>query len=131
MAGTASGKCLCGNITYTIEGDAKFSMICHCEQCQKITGTGHAAQFAIEESEVDLQGYISLYELNAESGSKVKSAFCGECGCPIYKTTDSMPGAIFFHAGSLEDTSQFKPEFVVYEDSKAHWDHVNLAIPRK
>lgn len=38
-----SGSCLCGEVTFEIEGDFEDFYLCHCERCRKDTGSAHAA----------------------------------------------------------------------------------------
>lgn len=125
------GGCACGAIRYESDESPKFSMICQCRQCQHISGSGHAAQFAVAEESTQIQGEVTYYDQASDSGNTVSSGFCGRCGSPILKKTTGGPGLLFFHAGTLEDPSIYKPEMVVYESSKQPWDHVDPSIPRK
>jgi len=125
------GSCACGKISYVARSEVRFSLICHCRQCQRITGTGHAAQFAVSASDTDLEGHLQFYELTADSGGTVTSGFCAECGSPVLKKTTSMPDVFFIHAATLDDPSQFKPDMVVFKQAAPPWDHVDPAIPAK
>lgn len=125
------GGCACGAIRYESKVDAKFSIICQCRQCQRITGSGHAASFAVPAESARVEGKITYYDQIADSGSTVSSGFCGTCGSPVLKKTTKVPQLLFFHAATLDDPSTFKPEMVVYESSKQPWDHVDPNIPRK
>ena len=49
------------------------------------------------------------------------------CGCPH---SNPSPFELFFHAATLDDSSVFVPQVVVYEDSKPPWDHVDRSIAR-
>ena len=131
MKENISGRCVCGEIKYTVTVESQFTLICHCKQCQRITGSGHAAQFAVPVEETVIEGELRFYEQKAESGNTVSSGFCAICGSPILKKTTQMPELLFFHAGTLDDPSTFTPQIVVFEDSKQPWDHVDPAIPRK
>lgn len=131
MSKRLSGQCACGQIRYSVASAPKFSLVCHCRQCQRITGTGHAAQFAVPEDETQLSGELSFYNLTADSGSTVSSGFCINCGNPVLKRTSSMPDMLLFHAATLDDPSVFKPDMVVFEDTAQPWDHVDPNIPRQ
>ena len=131
MDSKISGGCACGSIRYESSEDAKFSLICQCRQCQRISGSGHAAQFALSAKATRVEGKITYYDQTSDSGSTVSSGFCGKCGSPVLKKTTGGPELLFFHAGTLDDPSIFEPQMVVYESSKQPWDHVDPAIPRK
>jgi len=126
-----SGQCICGAIAYHCESEPKFTLMCQCRQCQRITGTGHSAQFAVAAEKTSLSGSLQTYTLTSNQGNEVVSAFCGTCGNPIYKKTSMMPDMLLFHAATLDDPGQFKPQMVVYTDTAQPWDHIDPAIERK
>jgi len=131
MTSKVSGQCSCAAVSYTCESEPKFSVLCQCRQCQRITGTGHGAQFAIEANNTTITGNVQTYDLTSDQGNKVVSAFCGQCGNPMYKTTSMMPNLLFFHAATLDDPSLFEPQMVVFSESAQPWDHIDPAIERK
>ncbi len=131
MSEKMSGQCSCGAVSYVCTAEAKFSLMCQCRQCQRITGTGHSAQFAVEANKTSINGGVQSYALKADSGNDVSSAFCGTCGNPIYKTTSMMPEMLFFHAATLNDPNIFEPQMVVCSESAQPWDHINPSIERK
>ena len=131
MSERISGRCACGAIKYTTAADPKFTLICQCRQCQRISGSGHAAQFAVSVEETSIDGEVKFYDQVAESGNTVSSGFCSNCGSPVLKKTTKVPELFFFHAATMDSPSTFKPQVVVYEESKQPWDHVDPAIPRK
>ena len=126
-----SGQCLCGSVSYVSSAVPKFSLMCQCRQCQKITGAGHSAQFAVDATRTKIIGEVQSYTMKADSGNDVTSVFCGNCGNPIYKMTSMMPDTFVFHAATLDDPSSFKPQMVVYSDSAQPWDCIDPAIERK
>lgn len=130
MTKRVSGQCACGNIRYTTIANPKFTLICHCRQCQRSSGSGHAAQFAVPIDETEIAGDVQFWDQTADSGNTVSSGFCKTCGCPVLKKTTKLPDMYFFHAATLDDPSVFVPQVVVYEDSKPPWDHVDRSIAR-
>jgi hypothetical protein len=124
-----SGGCQCGAIRYAGSALPAFSIICCCTQCQKITGSGHAPQFALAKTGLTLTGAPAHYLLNADSGNVVTTAFCAACGSPLYKTSSGYPELMFFHAATLDDPSQYRPQNVVWARSRQPWDHVDPALP--
>jgi hypothetical protein len=130
MQAKVRGGCLCRSVRYETKVEPGFSMICCCRQCQQITGTGHALQFALPKTKVTITGESKIYRMTADSGNTVSSAFCPNCGSPIFKTTSGHPDTVFFHAATLDDPSLFRPQTVVYLKSKQPWDCVdpNLKI---
>ena len=130
MAERISGRCACGGINYATTANPDFTLICHCRQCQRISGSGHAAQFAVPVKETRVEGAVKFSDQIADSGNTVSSGFCKRCGSPMLTKTTKMPDTYFFHAATLDDPSIFVPQFVVYEEAKPPWDHVDESIAR-
>ena len=125
-----SGRCLCGEISYRCTANPEFSLFCQCRQCQRITGTGHSAQFAVEAKKTIIDGNVQSFKLKADSGNDVISTFCRTCGNPIYKTTSGMPDLLVFHAATLDNPSCLEPQMLVNSSSAQPWDYINPAIKR-
>ena len=79
------GGCHCGNITYTAEVDPDKVGICHCTDCQTLTGTAFRVSVAATKEAFHITGQAKIYVKTAESGAKRAQAFCPECGTPIYR----------------------------------------------
>ena len=131
MKSKLTGGCACGAVRYEARDVPAFSLICQCRQCQRITGAGHAAQFAVPSESLSTQGEIRYFELRADSGNTVSSGFCPICGCPILKKSTGYPQNVFIHAASLDDPGVFKPQMLVWSSSGQSWDHVDSALPRR
>jgi len=88
-------------------------------------------QFAVDSDKTTITGEVQSYALKADSGNDVTSAFCGQCGNPIYKTTSMMPDMLVFHVATLDNPADYKPQMVVNTDSAQPWDHIDPTIARK
>ena len=130
MNPTKSGGCACGSIRYETQAEPEFSIICQCRQCQRISGAGHAASFAVMADATTLNGDLKYFETTADDGNTVSSGFCMNCGNPILKKTSGFPQYIFFHAATLDDPDAFEPQMVVYSEFGRSWDHVNPGLKR-
>ena len=45
-----SGRCYCGDIRYTFDGEVQGALQCHCRECQYITGGNANVVMALPES---------------------------------------------------------------------------------
>ena len=117
-----TGSCLCGRVHYRIASVPAFTVKCHCRDCQKISGGGHLPQFAVPRDASDIEGGLKVHDLKSLAGFAVRSAFCPECGSPIWKSTERLPDLLFFAAGSLDDPTIFAPGMVVHEETRLPWD---------
>jgi hypothetical protein len=64
---------------------------------------------ALPRATVTLKGKPARYTLKADSCT-VESSFCQSCGSPLYKTSSGFPDFVFFHAATLDDPSQYRPQ---------------------
>ena len=79
------GHSHCGEITFEAEVDPNGLNICHCTDCQTLSGSAFRINIpAPAEHFVLLGGTPRTYVKTAESGNKRLHAFCGNCGTPIY-----------------------------------------------
>lgn len=125
------GHCLCGSVQYEIKAAPELSFLCQCRQCQRITGSGHSAEFMVPHEAVSISGELKSYEMNSDKGNTVNSTFCPTCGNPVFKKSSGYPGLLFFHAATLETPASFKPQKVFWASSSQPWDHVDPKLEVK
>lgn len=122
---TLTGQCLCGSVKYEVTSSPRMSFLCQCRHCQRITGSGHSAEFVVPEKRLSITGHLSEYEMRADDGNSVVSQFCPTCGNPVSKKTSGYPGHIFIHAATLDSPEAFKPQKVFWGSSSQPWDFVD------
>jgi hypothetical protein len=115
------GGCLCGQVRYSANADPGYVFVCHCERCQKQTGTAFAILVGIQKSAILIQGRLKTFHGKGDSSQPVDRSFCPECGSPIVFEAAVFPSSAFIYAGTLDDTSWLDPKVHVYCDSKERW----------
>ena len=79
------GGCHCGQIAYRAEVDPEKVEICHCTDCQTLSGSAYRTVVPVEADTFELlRGTPKLYAKTADDGSIRVQAFCPECGSPLY-----------------------------------------------
>lgn len=124
----ASGKCLCGAVTFEVTGPPVLMAQCHCEQCRRSTGTGHAVQALFEHARLAVQGQTATYKSVADSGSERTRHFCPTCGSGLFAENSGKPDIIGIAAGAFDDSSWFKPSMNLYASQRPLWDVVDLSV---
>jgi hypothetical protein len=106
-----TGHCHCGQITYEAEVDPATVRVCHCTDCQKLTGTAFRAAIAsLPGTFVLKSGTPKIYIKTAESRNKRAHAFCPECGTPIYATSPEPNPSIYgLRVGVIDQRAQLAP----------------------
>ena len=79
------GGCHCGRIRYRAEIDPDKVEICHCTDCQTLSGSAYRTVVVADADSFQLQsGTPKLYAKTADDGSTRLQAFCPDCGSPLY-----------------------------------------------
>ena len=125
----ATGGCACGAVTYEITGEPKTMVQCHCQDCQKATGTGHVSLAFFSESDVSISGEARGHTTTTDSGNQSTRYFCANCGSRLYGLNSGRPGLITIAVGSVENHSWFTPKAVVYTKRRPDWDITSTEIP--
>jgi hypothetical protein len=117
------GSCHCGHVRYEATVDPKRVGICHCTDCQLLTGTAFRVSVAVPESEFRLTAAEpKIYIKTAESGAKRAQAFCPECGSPIYATSVGEGSKVYgVRVGTARQRDQLVPSRQVWRRSALHW----------
>lgn len=124
-----TGSCLCGNITFEIEGDFQHFFLCHCKRCQKDTGSAHGANLFSSSAKLNwLSGKDQVKTFKLKPTRHEKS-FCPNCGSALPNV--QMNGSLLVvPAGSLDTDVPNKPIGHIFIDSKANWDHELELVPK-
>ena len=118
------GGCHCGDITFEAEVDPDNTSICHCTDCQQLTGTVFRTSVRANPGTFKvLTGEPAIYVKTAESGNKRVQAFCRRCGSPIYATSPGSeePKLYNIRLGTVRQRSQFVPKIQIWSSSAQPW----------
>ncbi|HEY5816798.1 MAG TPA: GFA family protein [Mesorhizobium sp.] len=118
------GGCHCGKITYEAEIDPGKIAICHCTDCQQLTGTAfRVTAFAPEADFRVLSGEPTIYiKTSADSGNPRAMAFCADCGSHLFATSvGEGPKVYGIRTGSARQRMQLKPQRQVWHQSALDW----------
>jgi hypothetical protein len=115
------GGCHCGNITYTAEVDPDRVGICHCTDCQTLSGTAFRVSVPATKDNFRLSGNLKIYVKTAESGAKRAQGFCRECGTPIYATAATDPQVFNIRVGTARQRGELRPKSQGWCRSAREW----------
>lgn len=127
------GSCHCGAIAFEAEADPTTASICHCADCQSMTGTAFRFNIRVDGPNFRLlRGTPSLYlKTTADSGNKRVQAFCPTCGTPMYATAPGdNPPAYTVRIGTLRQRDQFTPKVQKWFKSARSWVTELGSVPR-
>ncbi len=101
-----TGSCLCGGVSYRIDGPARDVVNCYCTQCRKTSGH-HVAATRVNKEHLSLTHQETLTW--HECLPSVFRGFCSTCGGNLFwdnKNTDDNEIAVM--AGALDAPTNLK-----------------------
>jgi len=125
MTDTITGGCQCGAVRYEFTGEPFVGAHCHCNNCKKFTGTGHATNLVVPAEGFTVTGEMAAYEYKAESGNAMTRYFCPKCASPIYGTSSSNAKAVVLRVGGFDDPGNFQAKVSLFTPEAASWDHID------
>jgi hypothetical protein len=116
------GRCHCGKIAYEATVDPDTVGICHCADCQTLTGSAFRATVqAPAESFVLLNGEPKVYIKTADSGTRRAHAFCPDCGTPMWAAAISNTPRYSLRVGTIRQRAQLRPRRQIWCRSALPW----------
>ena len=117
------GKCHCGYLSYEAQVDPESVEICHCTDCQTLSGSSFRVVVpAIPGTFKLLSGSPKTYVKTADSGNRRLQAFCPECGTPIYATAADGTSEFFgLRIGSIRQRDLLVPRAQYWHGSAQKW----------
>jgi hypothetical protein len=124
------GSCHCGAIAWEGEVDPARASVCHCGDCQRLSGAAFRASVPVKaEDFVLLRGDPARYVKTAESGNRRVQAFCGHCSSPLY-SADAVGAKIFsLRIGTLAERAELPPQRQIWCEAALPWTARLLDVP--
>ncbi len=118
-----NGKCHCGQLEFEAEINPEKVLICHCTDCQTLSGSAYRTVAPVIEGSFELtRGEMKTYIKTAENGALRSQTFCPECGTPIYAgPADDKSTMLGLRVGSLEQRDQLPPQSQYFRKSAQTW----------
>ncbi len=124
------GQCHCGQITFEAEVDPGAVGVCHCTDCQTLTGSAYRVTVPAPAAKFVLRsGTPRIYIKIAESGNRRAHGFCGNCGTPLYATDPHEPRSYGIRVGTLKQRNQLAPRGQIWFRSALSWVADLRALP--
>lgn len=125
-----SGACHCGQVTYRAVVDPDQVSICHCTDCQALTGSAFRVTVTARNEDFELTGAApSIYLKTGESGGIRRQHFCSSCGSPVYVTGDET--GIGLRWGGIRERDRLVPTAAIWCSSAAPWLEDVARLPGK
>jgi len=128
-----AGGCVCGTIRYECSAEPIMMFKCHCRDCQRVTGGRFVACLLLSDAAVRLtRGQLRYHFTPSLADGQHKCGFCADCGSRLTgaESHERPTGVVGITAGSLDDTSWFRPQLDFFVSDVQPWDHMDPTIPK-
>jgi len=127
---TRTALCGCGRAGITVENDPAWVVACHCDFCQKRTGSAFAvgAYFAQDQC-IEILGETKVYNglevdgVGTTGGTAISYHFCTTCGSTVYWTVagSPSPATLGIAVGGFVDPGFPPPSMEFHVARRHHW----------
>src|SRR5262249_46900193 len=108
-------------ISYEADIDPDRVIICHCTDCQNISGGPYRANVPVLPTNLRLTGELKTYVKRADSGAEVATAFCENCGAAVYSARRDNPQYFNLRLGAVKQRAQLPPRIQGFCRSAMPW----------
>lgn len=120
------GNCHCNAVRFEADIDPAQVSVCHCTDCQRLTGTAFRLSVAADAGSFRvLAGTPRVYLKKADSGRVREQGFCEQCGTPLYATSHggAEPRIYNVRIGALprDVREALRPERQIWYRSRLPW----------
>jgi len=124
----ATGRCVCGLITYAIDKQPLTLYACHCTDCQTASGASFTLILRVTSGCVRItNGETALCKERERANGKVKKLMrCPQCLTALWGFYDDNSRPMSVYAGTLDRSSELAPVGHIWTNSAQPW----ICIPK-
>jgi hypothetical protein len=116
-----NGACHCGSVSFTAEINPSRVMLCHCTDCQAMSGSAFRFLVLAPIASFAVHGTTKSYVKVADSGNRRAQVFCPECGTPLYAVAPENPTYVSIRLGCVEQRAALRPAAQIWQHSAMPW----------
>jgi hypothetical protein len=125
----ATGRCLCGAVSYEVRGLLRDVVLCHCVECRRWSGTGAGAFTSAADTDLVVTGDALRWIESPDSIRDARRGFCAACGTSIFWKAPALERT-GIAAGTLDEPSGLGLAAHIYTHQLADWDEIADDLPR-
>lgn len=116
------GQCHCGDVRFEAEADPQNAVMCHCSDCQILSGTAFRTAIRVAKDDFRLlAGKPTTYVKTTDAGKRTSQVFCPTCGSQIYATQYPEPKFLAVRLGVLKQRAEIAPKLQIWTRSRLPW----------
>jgi hypothetical protein len=126
---TISGSCLCGSVSYRIEGEFLTAVNCHCSMCRKAHGAAFRPGALVVANAFSWEQGAALVT-DYRSSEQMHRMFCSKCGSHMIGRSDAHRGILSVALGTVDQGLPCGPQQHWNVASKAGWFDITDGLPQ-
>lgn len=119
MKNAFRAQCQCGQLSVSFTQAPVAQLVCHCRDCQAISGLPYTNIAFFKTEEQCAQGQFDPIDMTGGSGKPKQYRRCSQCNGFLYATVDVLTGLLGVAADKLEPPFEFNPMAHVWTSEKA------------
>ena len=124
------GRCHCGLVTYEADIDPQAVSICHCTDCQALSGSPYRVTVICSGEQIRMTGKLpKIYAKTGDNGGTRFQHFCPDCASPLFTSGEGGPLDFGIRWGSIRQRRDLKPMRQIWCRSAAPWIHALAELP--
>jgi len=128
--GAPRGSCLCGGVTFVVDGPLLRAWNCHCGRCRRARSAAHASNlFAPSDGIRFTRGEDLLSSFKVPDAERFTQFFCRTCGSIMPRADRRVPLGVV-PMGGLDDDPGMHPQAHIFAASKAPWFDIADDLPQ-
>lgn len=117
----ATGRCLCGAVSYEVRGLLRDVVLCHCSECRRWSGTGAGAFAAAHDTDLVISGDALRWIDSPDSKRNARRGFCVDCGTSLFWKSPELERT-GIAAGTLDEPTGVRVAAHIYTHQTVDWD---------
>jgi hypothetical protein len=130
MTDQLTGSCQCGAVTFAVTAAPLLTYACHCQSCQKRTGSAFSMGLIVLTDSLQVSGELSTWSRTSDEGNTNTRYSCADCGNIIYGIGEPNTELAKLQAGILAETTDIEPEVHIWTCRKQRWFDIPTGAPQ-
>jgi hypothetical protein len=123
------GTCFCGEIAYEAGLLSPEISLCHCSDCQALSGSPYRATATARQADFRVtKGEPAHYVKTGSSGLKSAQYFCRTCGSNLYRIGEN-DDKVGIRIGTIRQRHQLRPTDQTWLQSGLEWAQDIREVP--
>mgnify|MGYP001027951349 CR=1 FL=1 len=127
MSERMSGGCLCGKIRFETTSEPVMQILCHCTDCQTVSGSAFYTAYIVPlESVMLTKGEPGGFDVKSDRGRNNRRRFCQDCGTRLWAELEM--GIASVNGMALDNQSHFNPTHNHRSETAPDWCALNESL---